>query len=143
MTQTPKYNFLIRKDGDNYENRYVNWDTILPRTLGVRYDVQPSAYIQITSLTAPSALIEVGINFSSGNLTLDTNPVCKCQSLGFAKLINTTGTNYTYVLETTDGNHISIGKPSNIIDLDFRYFLDNTVVDPDTITSYMVCLEFE
>jgi hypothetical protein len=111
--------------------------------IGSRYSVKPSCYIQITSLTTPSALIEVFVNFKAGNLSLDTATDAKTQSLGYAKLINTTGDVYSFVLETTDGNDTTISKPSNIVDIEFKYLLDSTTVSADTITAYSICLEFE
>jgi len=139
-----KYNFVIRKDGDNYSNRYINWDNIITEAaLLSRYQIKSSAYIELNNYNN-TGLVEIIVNLKASSLLCDTDTTSRAQSLGFAKLIHSDATNsvYTYVLKTTDGNDIFSSMPNNMIDIEFKYFGTNTVIPAADITNYTICLEF-
>jgi len=138
-----RYNFFIRKDGSTYSNRFVNWDIILPRSIGNRYNVKPSAYIELNTFAVQTALIEVVINFKAKTLSLDTDTTNVTQSLGFARLIHSDTTNsvYTYVLETVDGNDLTCSHPDALIDISFEYFSTGATIADSAIINYTICLE--
>jgi hypothetical protein len=149
-----KLNFSIR---DNFasgasaadkkkalKNKYVNWDTLLPRISGGKYLIRSSAYATFTASNTLN-LIEVFVDFKTNAQTYDTSETNVTASIGFMKQIglDAAANECSYVLETTDGNELTIGHPNSIVDVYFQ-FLDGTqVTDTYEIINYCVCLEFE